>query len=332
MSRFSAINAKGLDDVSEDDLNLVMIKDNVREILEFRPWFDYPLAKTIIKKLGRVYTEAIIDEEIRPLSYFIYGDINSGKTTLVTRYRNIMKKLKGFQIDDILYFEIPVRATLKQVFAKILAKLGKKITGNALRNTHTQDLVDSIIEELERRKVKILFIDELQDLIVATNEDKRAIFTGFKKILNNCSTRLVLIGTPAAKDLLYLDDWIDERLIVLDIPKWKDGQDFRKLLLAIYKAYVPFVPDWDLIAVKSDNKIEYNYPIVQLLLKLSGGRLGKLLQIIQYSIIEAVEKDQSNILLENYQDIFNQSVKYVIEKGKIVRKTKADDEKDKQNK
>ncbi|MFW9996002.1 MAG: TniB family NTP-binding protein [Candidatus Odinarchaeota archaeon] len=320
------IQAAGLDEITRDDINLITTDDDILEILEFQPWFDYELAKEIFIKLGRMYDEAIIDKEIRPLSYFICGDINSGKTTLVTRFRNIMEKRHGYKEDDVRYYEVPVRATLKRVFAGILTLFGEKITGNALRNVHTQDLVDMIIERLERNKVKVLFIDELQDLVVASPDDKKAIFTGFKKILNNCSTRLVLIGTTNARDLLYLDEWIDERLVVIDIPLWEDGEPFRELLAKIYKAYKPFVPDWDLFEVKEGKIAGYNYPVILLLLEISSGRLGKLLQIIRYVIIETIQKGQTNISVDDYQDIFNSNVKYEIKNGAIVKKVKNRDE------
>jgi len=233
-----------------------------------------------------------------------------------------MRRRSDVPDNSILYVEIPVRATLKKVFAIILTRLGKPVSSRYLRDFHTQDLVDLIITELENKKLRLLIIDELQDLLVASFEDKKDIFTGFKKILNACSTRLVLVGTNAAKDLLYLDEWIDERLIIQEIPRLQDGSDFRNLLSQIYIAYKEIIPDWDLAQIRPDGTIEFNYSLILLLLELCQGRLGKLVQNIRYSIIEALEHSRNSVIEQDYRDIFNNDVVFTIIDGNLHRITK----------
>lgn len=317
------IQAIGINEIRNEDIALTVFNEDILEILEFKPWFTYRKAEEIIAKLSILYEEAVLDKEIRPLSYFISGEINNGKTALVTRFCNIMEHKKDYKKGDILYYTIPIRVTLKQVFTNILAQLfNKEIADSRLRSMHTQQIINMVIRELNKRRTKLLIIDEIQDLLVASSEDKKEIFKGFKQIMNMCRTRLVLVGTKDAEDLLYFDQNIDERMRVLELQTWRNNTEFGKMLKQIYQAYKPVIPDWDLVITNEYGKNKFNKPIVTILLKFSQGRLGRLLQIIQYAIIEALLNNKTNVIEINYRNIFNNDVRYKIRDKMIVEEIK----------
>lgn len=318
------IKAKSLiEDFDDEDISLVTIKDDIKEVINFQPWFNYDFAEKTIKKLAILHNESVVDKELRPLAYFVCGQINSGKTTLVTRFRSLMRKLGH---EDIIYYSIPVRATLKKVFADILHKaFNKEIAGTALKNFHTQDILNRLIIEMEQNQTKVLIIDELQDLLVSSSEDKREIFKGFKHILNNCGTRLILVGTKKAKELMYIEDWIDDRLRLIELPDWglkttKKKREFAQLILQIYIAYQEFVPDWKLVTRGENGKAIFNESEMKLLITLSKGRLGRLIQLIRYGIIEALLDNRKYVKFSDYHAVFNHGIKFEINRnGDIVR-------------
>ena len=98
------LNLPKLDDLTEDDIKMGKRAEYAMELLEFRGWFDYARAREIISQMYYAFLEAEqaqelvvkIDEEltgkvadIRPLGIIVFGDINSGKTTLAIRFQNI---------------------------------------------------------------------------------------------------------------------------------------------------------------------------------------------------------------------------------------------------
>ncbi|MFX1451898.1 MAG: TniB family NTP-binding protein [Promethearchaeota archaeon] len=299
------------------------------QILNYNIWFNYNIAKEFFKEFDVAYLQAYNyfqnpenNAEVRPLNFFLSGDMNTGKTTLVTKYINyceLIAKEEGREYSkyDIMYFETPVRVTFKQMFSSLLGtKFGLPIKGSALRNIHTNTLIDNIVEELRENKVKLLFIDEIQNLLEADLEDKKAIFNGLKKLTNQSQTRMILVGTPTAIKLFKGSDWVMERYRILKLPRWKENKEYLDLLVAIYQAYGDFFPNWDLV----DSNMKINKDVGHFLYELSEGRLGKLIQIIRYGGVNALLNGRKNITKEDYNSVFR--VNYSVEDGDIKQKSK----------
>ncbi|MHA1145790.1 MAG: TniB family NTP-binding protein [Candidatus Helarchaeota archaeon] len=322
------IKAPSIHDLTSHDHERRKRVEQATEILTYQAWFEYNRARQICDEIDVAFLQALqyhdnpdVNSEVRPLSLFISGEINTGKTTLVIKYMNYCKliaKKEGIPFSrwDILYYETPVRVTLKRMFSAILETFGIEIHGSALRNTHTDVLIDRIIKELKSRKVRLLFIDEIQNLIKADLEDKKDIFNGFKKLTNQSQTRIILIGTPEAFELFHAADWVEERFRPLNLPAWEINEEYLDLLYSIYKAYGDFLPDWDL--TNKDGKI--NPTIAKLLHKLSRGRLGKLIQIVRYGAVHALLQNRTNITEEDYKTVFH--LTYEIMNGKIAVKNR----------
>ncbi|MHA1449534.1 MAG: TniB family NTP-binding protein [Candidatus Hodarchaeales archaeon] len=212
------------------------------KLVDFPFWFDYTRADEIFAILDSAYMEAELSQDpinptvadIRPLGLIIFGDINSGKTTLIAKYIFYCKTMWDEEHPEekwdntIIYYEIASRATIKRVISEILARLGIVIDGRMLRNTATDTLVNRLIKELKHNNVRMVIIDELQDLIVAPHEDISDIFIALKKITNQSKTRLVLVGTDDAIEVLRIAEkiqvrgkmkpWINERFRTLELP------------------------------------------------------------------------------------------------------------------
>jgi hypothetical protein len=192
------------------------------------------------------------------------------------------------------------------MFTSILERFDARYSKNIGKGTHTDRIIDLIIKELRRRGVKIMFLDEIQNLLKADMDEKDDIFNGFKKLSNQSQTRLILVGTPSSIDLFRDAQWVDERYRVLVLPKWEFTEEYLDLLTSIYKAYEDFLPGWDLVI---EGKI--NSKIAWYLYKLSEGRLGKLIQIIRYAAVRSLSQNRTYITKEDYEY-------YCIENGRIV--------------
>jgi archaellum biogenesis ATPase FlaH len=327
------------------------ITDKVRErrnrvrlavkLVDFPFWFDYRRADEVFILLDTAYVETERAQDpvnpsvadIRPLGLIIFGDINNGKTTLIAKYVHECKLLwkeehLGEEWNEltIVYYEIAARATIKRVIAGILGKFGITIDDRALQTIKTDTLVNRLVDELKRNNVKLLIIDELQDLIVAPKEDISDIFIALKKITNQSKTRLVLVGTNDAIEVLKkaetvqvkgkMKPWIDERFRRAELPKWELNEELRDILYTVWESYHEILPDWNMFSKKDNEKASADYAAIGLIHKLSNGRLGKMLQIIRYAAIRALIKNRTTIIEEDYLKVFN--IKYVVKDGQIV--------------
>jgi hypothetical protein len=192
-----------------------------------------------------------------------------------------------------------------------LAKFGNDIHWK--KEIHTDRIIDLLIQELRKRKVKLLFIDDIQNMLNTNQADRNDIFDGFRKIANLSQTRLILVGLPTAYKLFADSNWVDERYRALVLPEWDShSREYIDLLFTIRNAYGDFLPDWDI--VNSDGTI--NKEIALFLHSLSGGRLGKLIQTIQQAAVHALTCNRTNIMKEDYTKV--QTLRYFIKDGQIM--------------
>lgn len=318
------IKAPKFDELTENDIMRRTRLNQAIQILNHNVWFEYKKALEIFDEFDVAYLQACKyyenpgeNADIRPISLFLSGEINTGKTTLVVKYMNyceqIAKREKGtYSENDVLYFDTPVHASFKYMFSYMLERLNINNQGKNIKEMHTDRLIDLIIKELRKRKVKVLFLDEIQNLVKITVDEKEDIFNGFKKLANQSQTRLILVGTPSSMDLFKDAKWVDERYRVLLLPKWDITKEYLDLLFSIHQAYEDFLPDWDLV----DKAGMVNKDIALYLHNLSDGRLGKLIQTIRYAAVRALSQNRTNVTVEDYDYV--QPIKYSVKDGKII--------------
>jgi hypothetical protein len=238
--------------------------------------------------------------DIRPISLFLVGKLNTGKTTLINKYRHYREKIakidgRRYSKYDIIIAEAPVGITFNGMFTSLLANFGIDLPSK--KEIHTDRLIDQLIEELQKRKVKVLFIDDIQNMVKIDQADINDIFDGFKKIANLSQTRLILAGHPTAYKLFENSNWVDERYRALVLPEWDShSKEYIDLLYTIRTAYGDYLPEWDI--VNKDGTI--NKEVAIFLHSLSAGRLGKLIQTIQQAAVRALTCNRTNILKEDY--------------------------------
>ncbi len=320
------INASMIDELTDSDKTRRARLNDAMEILAHNVWFEYKRAQDMFDLFDVAYLQACrhfenpdLHSDLRPISFFLTGEINTGKTTLVVKYMNYCAKMVKddqnlYSESDVLYFETPVRVSLKRMFASLLEKFNISISGRSYDNLHPDRLIDLIVKEFRKRRVKIMFLDEIQNMIKADLDDKEDIFTGFKKLANQSQTRLILIGTPDAIELFRAAKWVDERFRILILPRWEISEEYLDLLYSIHQAYVSILPDWDLV----DKDGMVNGETAKYLHDLSDGRLGKLIQTITQAAVHALLQNRTNISNVDYDAV--QTIKYFIKDGKIIEK------------
>lgn len=318
------IRAPRIDDLTDADLKRRERLNYAVQILTYNVWFEYKKALDIFDEFDIAYLQAYRYFEnpeeytdIRPISLFLVGKLNTGKTTLINKYRHYSEKIakidgRRYSKYDIIIAEAPVGITFNGMFTSLLANFSIDLPSK--KEIHTDRLIDQLIEELQKRKVKLLFIDDIQNMVKIDQADINDIFDGFRKIANLSQTRLILVGLPTAYKLFENSNWVDERYRALVLTEWDSySKEYIDLLYTIRNAYGDFLPEWDI--VNKDGKI--NKDVAMFLHSLSAGRLGKLIQTIQQAAVRALTCNRTNILKDDYTAV--QTLRYFMKDGQIMK-------------
>ncbi len=348
-----------MDEITKEE-EMFRRAEHAFEILNFKGWFGYRRATKIMGFMFNHFLDAETSQEsdeeveIRPIGLIIVGDINSGKTTLATRFLTLCSqqwkkmeknRLKAWNDFNLLFYEINApQMTLKRMLAGILRKFGVNLDDKFINRSHRVTLINNLVFELQENNVKMLIIDELQNLLTSPKEEVGEIFIGLKALTNQTNTRFILLGThDAIRVLRNTDDsqrkagmkpWIDERFTILELPRWKMNEEYIDLLKTIYAVYSQALPEWDILCDSSQpsrkGKKIINPETAKLILELSEGRLGKILQIIKYAAVSTLLDNRKYITKDDYYQVFN--IKYEVTNDGKIKKTPIKEKKKRQKK
>lgn len=227
-----------------------------------------------------VYQEILdlLEQPIRPRmeGLLIHSPTNNGKTTLIKRF--ILEYLP--KIGELVYVETPERATLKEFYAEILNVMGYPVKVSR----STGDLRRKILLGLQNKKVKILFVDEIHNLLDSRRDHKTDILNGLKSLNNKAQIPIVLVGINTAEDILSLDEQVADRYPPLEIPLWQKDKIYLDLL-ATFEANLPLRKQSEIYSPKISNYIH----------ELSDGKIGRIATIIRKASIKAIRDDTEHI-------------------------------------
>lgn len=240
-------------------------------------FIDYPLAIRI-----RQVISSLLNQPLRPrmLGLLLISHTNNGKTTLI---KQIKEEFAQQYHGNFVYVETPERTTLKEFYSETLNVLGYP----ARASRSTGDLRMQIQIALQERNVKMLFFDEIQNLLDSRRDHKHDVLNGLKSLNNHAQIPIVLVGIETAKEILGLDEQVADRYPVIEMPLWEYNDGFKSLL-ATFEAYLP---------LKLPSKLSCN-AISKKIFAISEGKLGRVAETIRKSAIKAIQGGTEKITTE----------------------------------
>jgi Cdc6-like AAA superfamily ATPase len=238
------------------------------------------------KIVGEIGMELLdlYEQPVRPRmeGMLIFSPTGNGKSTMILRFIDIhSKKLEA----NLLYVETPERSTLKEFYAEILDRMGYPVKG--MRTISTGELRRKILWGFEKKKVKMMFVDEIQNLLDSRRDHKKDVLNGLKSLNNRSMIPIILIGTDTADQVLDLDDQVRDRYPPFEIPLWNNDDEFRDLL-ATFESELPLKKASNLHKDKIADRIH----------ELSGGKIGRVAYIIRKCGKRAIRSKKEQITLE----------------------------------
>lgn len=226
------------------------------------------------------------------------GDPHSGKTTANRQFRKAyLENVAGAKQTDIVLFQIPSRAHLKGVLAKLGRQLNiPDIPENPGKTYPTYLIGEKIARKLCIDGAKLVIVDEFQKLFELSTESRIEILSGFNDLLNESHVPFILVGVVGVDKILDLEPGLDEcnlkgtfcsRFPEFRIQPWNDpdNEQFGAFLRTIYE-------DCDLHPPPESPPFYAEDDIRERILEITGGLTGKIIHLIKWSARDLIRNHQ----------------------------------------
>lgn len=187
----------------------------------------------------------------------------------------------------VVHISLAGARTVKAVFVRILEALGAPPARGS-----TSDLESRVHDVLLRAKVRLIILDEAQDVLgFLTGEQSRVIQT-IKNMMNQLRLPVLALGTDAAEWAFRSDAHMQARFECIKLPTWNADDEFAEFL----RKYEQTLP------LRNRSGLD-NPMIVKTLLKQSEGVLDPILMRIKWAAIAAMINGEERITLDLIKEV-----------------------------
>jgi len=137
---------------------------------------------------------------------------------------------------------------------------------------------------LPRVGLKMLFIDEIHNILAGSSKKHQAFLNTLKYIGNELMVPVIGAGTGDALRAVQSDPQIENRFEPLEIPRWKCTNDWRRFL-ATFELELPLRKPSDLADPR----------LAQRLHSMSEGTVGELSRLLQRAMAQAIRGGEERI-------------------------------------
>lgn len=263
------------------DLELPNIKRAQRMLVErFLP---HERLQTIVDHIDFLFYRP---PQTRAAGLVVAGEPGSGKTMLA---KSLHRRYKPEPATDISPATVPLLVIsmtgareAKTLFNRMLGALGVPDALSYLGS----DRERMVLKVCRATRVKMLIVDEIQDILTSTARQQRIALDTIKLLMNELQIPIIALGTSEAPEAMKLDKHLNARFSYRTLPVWKSDQFLTNFLDAL-EASLPLREASHL----SDPSIR------EALVRLSGGILDKIVKMVCYAGAHAVEAGEERITI-----------------------------------
>jgi hypothetical protein len=218
------------------------------------------------------------------------GPPGSGKSSISLlvrmKYPLDARDVDGVRQPKAVAISISGARTTKAVLNRVLKAMGVPTTARSIG-----DLELVVIDTLVRANIRILIIDELQDLRQLRENEQLRVMETIKNLMNEAKLPVLGLGDGRAEQAFDADPHLKARFSFFSIPAWSEGAEFGEFLTALEKR------------LPLQNRSDLARPEIQkTLLKKCGALLDGMVRRIKAAAVQAVVDGGERImpdLLEN---------------------------------
>jgi hypothetical protein len=138
--------------------------------------------------------------------------------------------------------------------------------------------------------VRLLIVDEIQDILTSTPRQQRIALDTIKFLMNELSVSILALGTSQAPKAMQVDEHLNARFKYRQLPVWTQGR-FLVIFLEAIERVLPLHKPSHLASL----------PMSSPLMRMSGGILETVVQLVTYAAAHAVESGEEQITLKNLE-------------------------------
>lgn len=255
-------------------------KDERIEYAKRERWISYPQAVRALSACTDVLQHP---KTLRMPNLLLVGESGNGKSTIVGRFTEqnaITFSPNGDPIAPVFTMEMPSKPDEARFWSALLT--GMRIAHRPTANV--KDLESQAKSVLLYAQTRLIFIDEIHNLLHGSALQQRHFLVVLKNLSNTLKISLACVGTREAIRALNTDPQMVSRFEPFGLPRWSMDAEFRNLL-ASFERLLP-------LAEPSQLDSRELAPIIH---HLSGGTIGRVAHILKKATVEAILRNRERI-------------------------------------
>jgi hypothetical protein len=214
----------------------------------------------------------------------VYGSPGSGKTMLsraiARRFPPESATATSAATRPVLAISMTGAREAKTLYNRILAALDCPLCANSTG----ADRERLVLRLCRAASVKLLVVDEIQDVLTSTPRQQRIALDTIKFLMNELAVPILALGTLEAKAAMEVDEHLNARFQYRELPRWKaDG-----LLANFLNALEPRLPLKRRSCLSAPT-------LMKALIEVSSGMLDMIVKTTSYAAAHAVEQSIEQI-------------------------------------
>ncbi|MBC7500583.1 MAG: TniB family NTP-binding protein [Herminiimonas sp.] len=212
----------------------VAARDDAERITHLRldRWIDYPRAARVLHLLNEMYETP---QRNRMPCLLIHGDSGMGKSMVIAKFRKahppVYDRSTGIEHHSVVAMEMPAGPSQRRFYAQLL----QAINAPYRPNDRLETLEFTTIRLLTAMRPRMLFVDEIHNLLSGAPREQRAALNLLKFLSNTLRCCIVVSGTSDARMALQSDDQMVSRFRPFELARWRESDEFRGFVQAFEK-------------------------------------------------------------------------------------------------
>lgn len=266
--------------------------------IEKEVFITYPKAAEILAEMEDLLSHPRVN---RMPNLLIVGRSDNGKTELLKEFLKRHPAEERADMDvtyaPVVYIQSPPGPSEHLFLNTLLMMLGVTLRSNEASD---QKLL-RIMKILKDVQTRILMVDELNALLAGSVTKQRFFLNMLKYLSNELQISIVAAGTLDAQQAVRSDAQITSRFPARTLPRWQEGEDFRKLLRS-FEYVLPLKEASDL----------HKGEVARALYGHSEGLIGNLAKVIKSAAKYAIKSQTEKVNMESIANC-----NFVLRKGEL---------------
>lgn len=270
----------------------VHLRDETRLLLSLRDdervqrirgarWIGYSRAKEVLAKLQELLEHPRVH---RMPNLLIVGPTDNGKTMIADRFARQHPPSDNTEGEGIIVPVLFVQAPTKPDENLFYNALLDAIFAPYKASDHPSKKYSQIVRTFQQLKLKMLIIDEIQDILAGHLEKQRQLLNVIKHLGNELKIPIVALGVKDAIRALQNDPQLANRFEIAPLPRWQLDQDFLRLLVS-FERMLPLRQASDLTELSIATRLH----------GMSEGLIGALATVLRKAAIVSIEQGVERI-------------------------------------